>query len=114
MRNKKKSAFTMVELMIVVMIIGILMSIAIPNFMQARETSRNTACSSNLWQIAAAKEQWAMEQKKGATDTPTQADLIGPGSFLRKWPECPSDGTYTINNMATDPTCSVGGKHSLN
>ena len=36
-------AFTLVEIMIVVLIIGILLSIAIPNFISARESSRAKA-----------------------------------------------------------------------
>ncbi|MCL6624082.1 MAG: prepilin-type N-terminal cleavage/methylation domain-containing protein, partial [Fimbriimonadales bacterium] len=58
-KNRRRKGFTLVEIMIVVLIIGILLAIAIPNFMRARETSRTKSCISNLRQIDAAKEQWA-------------------------------------------------------
>ena len=37
MKQAYKKAFTLVEIMIVVLIIGILVSIAVPNFIRARE-----------------------------------------------------------------------------
>ena len=39
--------FTLVEIMIVVLIIGILLAIAVPNFVRAREVSRAKACVAN-------------------------------------------------------------------
>ena len=110
-RNKKKDAgFTLIEIMIVVLIIAILLAIAIPNFLRARETSRAKSCQANMRQIETAKEQWAMDNKMGATDTPTAANLVT--EYMRgtedTWPACPSSGTYTGGNMSTRPTCSIG------
>ncbi len=105
-------AFTLVEIMIVVLVIGILLAIAIPNFNKARENSQTKACIANLKQIASAKEQWAIDNKKGATDTPTADDLYGSGKYIQNTPQCPTSGTYTIGNMSTAPTCSAAG-HSL-
>ncbi len=113
MRNKRKNrGFTLVEIMIVVLIIGILLAIAVPNFIKARESSRTKTCVANLKQVEAAKEQWAMENKKGATDTPVQADLEGANGYIKKWPTCPSGGAYNINDVQTAPVCSVAG-HAL-
>ena len=112
-RLKKSKGFTLVEIMIVVLIIGILLAIAVPNFLKARETSRSKTCVANLRQIEAAKEQWAMEMKKGATDTPVWADLVGINAYLKAQPSCPSGGTYTIGDVSTNPVCSTGGTHVL-
>lgn len=105
----RKRAFTLVEIMIVVLIIGILLAIAVPNFMQARDSSRTKTCVSNLHEIDGAKQQAAMDLRLQDTDTPTQAQLSP--TYLRNWPACPAGGTYTIQNMATNPTCSIGGTH---
>jgi len=113
---KKSRGFTLVEIMIVVLIIGILLSVAVPNFIHARETSRANVCVGNLKEIESAKEQWAMENKKGATDTPQQSDLDGGGNgngYIKVFPSCPESGTYTINDIADAPTCSFGGAHTL-
>ena len=111
MNNNRKRAFTLVEIMIVVLIIGILMAIAVPNFIQARTRSQISTCVSNLKQIEGAKEQWAMVNKKGATDTPTSTELVGSvtDGFIKTYPSCPTSGTYTIGNMSTRPVCTVAG-----
>jgi type II secretion system protein G len=111
LNRRRERGFTLVEIMIVVLIIGILLAIAVPSFMNARERSRANACRANLRQIQAAKEQWAMANNQGPNAEPTQAQLTN--GFLQSWPVCPSGGTYTIGNMSTNPTCSIGGNHSL-
>src|SRR5665647_1313654 len=117
--RKNESGFTLIEIMIVVLIIGILLAIAVPNFVKARETSRTKSCVSNLKQIDSAKEQWAMDFKKNISDEPVQSNLDTEvagesGQYIKKWPECPSGGNYdVINAVGTDPTCSIGLTHIL-
>ena len=102
-----KSAFTLVEIMIVVAIIGLLAAIAIPNFVAAREKAQRTTCALNLKAIEGGKETWALETRRGSTDTPTDADLFGSTCYLKTKPACPASGTYTINQVDTKATCSV-------
>jgi competence protein ComGC len=105
-------------MMIVVLIIGILIAIALPNFLRARENARLRACVANMKQIQAAIEQWAMEEKK-ASDTaisefPSAAQLVSKG-YLKTEPKCPSGGTYdyTGSNLTDyDINCSVHKKLS--
>jgi len=47
-RIRKTKGFTLVEIMIVVLIIGILMAIAVPNFIKARSNSRRQTILANL------------------------------------------------------------------
>lgn len=111
MQKRREGGFTLVEIMIVVLIIGILLAIAIPNFMTAREKSRAKSCVANLKQIDAAKEQWAMDNNKQNGDAVTMGDLVP--TYIKNTPTCPSGGTYTVGNVGTDPTCSIGGNHRL-
>jgi prepilin-type N-terminal cleavage/methylation domain-containing protein len=71
----RKSGFTLVEIMIVVAIIGLLAAIAIPNFVKARETAQLNSIVNNLRITEGAKDQWALENKKGTGDVPVDTDL---------------------------------------
>ena len=106
MNNKRNRAFTLVEIMIVVLIIGILMAIAVPNFIQARTTSRRNSCIANLKQIDSAKEQYAMEAKLNTGDAVTQGNLAP--TYIKSFPSCPGGGVYTIDVVGTNPSCSLG------
>ncbi len=73
------------------------------------EADRNE-CISNLRQIDAAKQQWALENNKTETAVPTIADLLP--YLANGFPSCPSGGRYSINAVSELPTCSIPG-HSL-
>ena len=111
-KRHNKLGFTLVEIMIVVAIIGLLAAIAIPNFVKARTTAQKNACINNLRQIDGAKEQWALENKKVGTDAPVATDLYGTDKYIKTTPSCPANGTYTLNDMTTKPTCSLSD-HTL-
>lgn len=88
---------------------GMLAAIAVPNFVKARATAQQNACINNLRQLDAAKAQWALENAKPLNAVPTKADLM---PFLQSWPVCPQGGSYSLNEVDQQPTCSIP-KHAL-
>ena len=111
--RKRRGGFTLIEIMIVVLIIGILLAIAVPNFMKARESSRTKACVANLKQIQSAKEQFTMDTNLATGGTIASTDLYGAGKYIPTEPSCPSGGAYTIGVLDTNPVCSKGTPHIL-
>jgi len=76
-----------------------------------RAINSGNACINNLRLIDSAKQQWALEFRKQATDTPTMDDLkpyLGRGAN-GEMPTCPNAGAYTVGAVNEKPTCSVAG-----
>ena len=94
-----------------IFLVPMMLAIAIPNFVRARETAQMNACINNLRMIDGAKQQWALEQRKQPTDVPVESDVL---QYLKtgQMPKCPAGGDYKINAAGEDPTCSMS-KHTL-
>jgi serine/threonine protein kinase len=66
-------------------------------------------CIGNLRQLDAAKNMWALENKKQKGDLPTIADLLPYLGRNQQFPVCPDGGNYIINPIGEAPTCSIPG-----
>lgn len=97
---------------VMIVVIGLLAAIAVPNFVVARKAAQKAGCVVNLKLIQSAKEMWALDQKKTDNDVPRDADLFGPDKALPEKPTCPAGGSYSLNAVKDNPTCSFPG-HTL-
>jgi serine/threonine protein kinase len=81
-----------------------------PHVLLIEKKEAQQMCIANLIQIAAAKQEWALEYNKTNGDVPT-VDGLRP--YIQSgFPVCPDGGTYSINPIGDPPTCSIPG-HAL-
>lgn len=93
--------------MIVVLIIGILLAIAVPQFMRAREQARTKQCISTLKQLDSAKEFYAHEFNLPNGTGCAMGDLW-PAYIRRSTPPiCAAGGLLSVAVIGLPPTCTV-------
>lgn len=94
LKNNEKG-FSLVELMVVVVIIGVLVAIAIPVYNRTTDRAERGACHANQRMIEGAASQHAMNTGKSINDVKIgDLDVY----FNDGTPTCPSGGTYDIKN----------------
>ncbi len=110
----RKRAFTLLEIMIVIAIVGIILALAVPAFLRSRSRTQLTACQKQQTTIDGAVQQYILlENKPDLKSCPElhgsgwRNILLGGQNLLRMEPRCPSGGIYTVL-PAEDPAYGSG------
>lgn len=115
LQNKK--GFTLVELMIVVVIMGILVAVAVPVYNAVTKNAKKKSCDSNLNVMKTQAQSFMMT---GASDGSEIVGTIGSTTVLtadtsylalldgKALPVCKNGGTYSVEATFTDGGFTIG------
>ena len=104
MKSRHTTGFTLVEIMIVVVIIGMLAALAIPGFQKIRGASQDKTVLSNARQLAAATDQYMMEYGKS---TVSISMLVGLTNYVKNL-ETAANESYPVVYTAGYPITVTG------
>ena len=108
-----RKGFTLVELLVVVLILAILMSVALPLYLSAVADSQRKTCRANMQTIANAVQANKVKTLANNYAAYTGAVSVTNEPDLNAVPACPNGGAYTIGNGSSNDnttfkvTCSV-------
>jgi general secretion pathway protein G len=102
--QKQDAGFTLMELMIVMMIIGVLAVVAVPSYIGAVRHAREAVLKEDLQVLRAAIDSYTMDKQKA----PQSLDDLIQDGYLREIPQDPM--THSKETWVTDSSDSL---HSL-
>lgn len=83
MRRQNQQGFTLIEMLMVIAIIGILLSLAIPSYIQSMQRAREAALRENLYNLRSLIEEYTLDKQHPPGSL---QDLVQAG-YLRELPK---------------------------
>lgn len=117
MERKKRTGYTLIEMMIVMLIIGLLSSIILPHMVKGRYQAQFTSCQANLRNMAAALEIYHTDKGQYPEETDWRDKLFNSHpTYMHPEPRCPSNNSqygYEVSEDFHNFTSSCNGIHHI-
>ena len=117
-RRTNKGGFTLVEILIVVIILGILAAIVIPQFTNASQDARKSSLSSQLQTVRSQIELYKLQHQDKLPDLVTSWDVLtkhtdisgttGTGTFGPYLQQTPANSLNGLNNVTNGTGAAIG------
>ncbi len=102
--EKREKGFSLIELMVVIAVIAVLVSLAIPTFIVTLNWTKQNTCRGNLRTIDGAIQTYYTNN-----DTyPSDLEHLVSSGYLKENPEEPFGGQYELNASGSTAVCSKG------
>ena len=112
----RKRAFTLIELLIVLLILGVLTGIAVPRYMESTKTAKRVTFETNLQDIVKALEDYKIQHQFENTLYPTSLEQLQNSNTFNKEPVNPYTGKSMLSSNSEESGLqyqAMGGKYKL-
>ena len=110
----RRSAFTLIEIVIVCLIISVLVGLAAPAYERYKNYSYTRACFANQKTVASALQSYNLDRNEKRTDFPDVMQVLASNGYIRVVPYDPgaglgSSGNYQPTAVGFGVTCKTHG-----
>ena len=103
LKRQAEKGFTLIELMVVIVIIGILIGVALPNFMGAQDKAKISSVKANMHAIQLGVEQYAGDNYGNYPDGVNTTGGFTWSTYVPSNPKNPfNQGISGVSNMEAD------------
>ncbi|HEX3598556.1 MAG TPA: type II secretion system protein [Lacipirellulaceae bacterium] len=106
---RKQKGFTLIELVVVVMILGILAAVAAPKLLGTSSTAADNGLKQTLGVVRDAIERSAAEHSGTLPSATIDTDLVSNGYIRGTFPKSPLSGTADVKTVGTGAPLTPDG-----